>query len=262
MIGLIDIGLNLTHRSFEVDRAAVMERALAAGVGHMIITGTNAASSEAAAALARDDRPHLSSTAGTHPHHAKEFSAATETSIRALAGREEVVAIGECGLDFNRNFSSPDEQRACLRAQLEVAADVKLPVFLHERDAHEALCEIVEPFLPRLAGVVVHCFTGGPQEAARYLAMGAYLGITGWICDERRGQALRESVVAIPEDRLMLETDAPFLTPRDLPKGTPRRNEPAILPHVLGAVARLRGQTPKTVATAATANTRRFFGLA
>lgn len=261
MIELIDIGLNLAHRSFEADRAEVMQRAHAAGVGHMVITGTNAEASEAAAALARDDRAHLSSTAGTHPHYAKDFSPATEATIRALAAREEVVAIGECGLDFNRNFSTPEDQRACLRAQLEIAADVQLPVFLHERDAHEALCELVEPVRPRLSGVVVHCFTGSPEQAARYLAMDAYLGITGWICDERRGQALREAVVTIPDDRLMLETDAPFLTPRDLPKGTPRRNEPALLPHVLGAVARLRGQTPEAVAEVATANTRRFFGL-
>ncbi|MBV1857616.1 MAG: TatD family hydrolase, partial [Nannocystaceae bacterium] len=141
------------------------------------------------------------------------------------------------------------------------AAEVQLPVFLHERDAHSELCEMLEPFRPRLAGVVVHCFTGGPEQAARYLAMDTYLGITGWVCDERRGQALREAVAMIPEDRLMLETDAPFLTPRDAPKGTPRRNEPAMLPHVLGAVAKLRGQTPQAVARAATANTRRFFGL-
>ncbi len=261
MLELIDIGLNLAHRSFEADRAEVLQRARAAGVHHMIITGTNAATSEAAAALARDDRAHLSATAGTHPHHARDFTAATATAIRALAAREEVVAIGECGLDFNRNFSSPQDQRACLQAQLEIAAEVQLPVFLHERDAHEALCELLEPMHARLVGMVVHCFTGGPEQAARYLAMGASLGITGWVCDERRGHALREAVAMIPEDRLMLETDAPFLTPRDAPKGTPRRNEPAMLPHVLGAVARLRGQTPEAVAALATANTRRVFGL-
>lgn len=261
MVELIDIGLNLAHRSFQTDRAAVVQRARDAGVSHMIITGTNASASRAAAALARDDRAHLSSTAGTHPHHAKEFSEATADTIRTLAAQEEVVAIGECGLDFNRNFSTPDDQRACLQAQLEIAADVQLPVFLHERDAHEALCALVEPVVPRLAGLVVHCFTGGPEQAERYLAMGAYLGITGWVCDERRGQALREAVAMIPDDRLMLETDAPFLTPRDAPKGTPRRNEPAMLPHVLAAVAKLRGQTPEMVAKAATANTRAFFGL-
>ncbi|MGH1345868.1 MAG: TatD family hydrolase [Nannocystales bacterium] len=261
MIELIDIGLNLAHRSFDKDRSAVMERAHAAGVGHMIITGTSASASEAAATMARDDRERLSATAGTHPHHAKEFSADTATAIRTLAARDEVVAIGECGLDFNRNFSTPDDQRACLRAQLEIAADVQLPVFLHERDAHQAMCEILEPFASRLAGMVVHCFTGGPEQAERYLAMGASLGITGWVCDERRGQALREAVAVIPDDRLMLETDAPFLTPRDAPKGTPRRNEPAMLPHVLAAVAKLRAQTPEAVAAAATANTRKFFGL-
>lgn len=261
MVELIDIGLNLAHRSFESDRAAVVQRGREVGVSHMIITGTNAAASKAAAALAREDRAQLSSTAGTHPHHAKEFSDVTADTIRTLAAQEEVVAIGECGLDFNRNFSTPDDQRACLQAQLEIAAEVQLPVFLHERDAHEALCALVEPVVPRLAGLVVHCFTGGPEQAERYLSMGAYLGITGWVCDERRGQALREAVAMIPDDRLMLETDAPFLTPRDAPKGTPRRNEPAMLPHVLAAVAKLRGQTPEAVAKAATANTRAFFGL-
>lgn len=261
MIALIDIGVNLAHRSFDDDRETVLERARAAGVGHMIVTGTNAQTSEAAARLARAHPTCLSATAGTHPHHAKAFGPASTAAIRALAADDKVVAIGECGLDFNRNFSPPADQRACLRAQLEIAAEVNRPVFLHERDAHDALCEILEPLRAKLCGAVVHCFTGGPSQAARYLDLGCHLGVTGWICDERRGQALREAVVTIPADRLMLETDAPFLTPRDLPKGSPRRNEPAMLPHIVAAVARLRGETPTEVGDAATATTRAFFGL-
>ncbi len=259
---LIDIGVNLAHDSFDHDRAEVLDRARAAGVGRMVITGSSASSSLRASELATSPEDRLFATAGVHPHHASDYTAETGETLRRLAARPRVVAIGECGLDFFRNFSPVADQERAFRAQLELAADLELPVFLHQREAHERFLEILDEFLPALPAAVAHCFTEGPEARDDYLERGLYLGVTGWVCDERRGHALRESVPGIPEDRLMLETDAPYLLPRDLePRPRSRRNEPAHLPHVLAAVAGLRNDDPAALARATTANAARFFAL-
>jgi len=174
-----------------------------------------------------------------------------------------VVAIGECGLDFNRNFSTPQEQERAFSAQLALAAELNLPVFLHCRDAHQRFLTLLDPWLDKLPGAVLHCFTGSAQEAQECIARGLCLGITGWVCDERRGLELREVVPMIPADRLMIETDAPWLLPRDLkPKPASRRNEPALLGHILSTVAELRGETPQALSTATDENVKRLFGIA
>ncbi len=192
-----------------------------------IITGTNERASEAASAIARTRPGVLFATAGVHPHNAKECTPRTLATLRALWASAEVVAIGECGLDFNRNFSPPPAQEKWFDEQLALAVDLGAPVFLHERDAHLRFVAIVREHWARLRGGVVHCFTGTWEEARAYLDLGLDLGITGWICDERRGLHLREVVARVPLDRLMVETDAPFLTPRDL-RPRPQRNEPAL----------------------------------
>lgn len=258
---LIDIGVNLADKRFAADRDAVVERARAAGVEAMVLTGTRLATSAAVAELAAGRPGVLFSTAGVHPHDAKTVDGATADALRALAARPAVVAIGECGLDFDRDFSPRPQQRAAFAMQLGLAAELGLPVFLHARAAHEAMCEMLAAH-PVPAGGVVHCFTGGPAEAEAYLALGLHIGVTGWICDDRRADALRAAVKHIPLDRLMLETDAPYLTPRDLrPKPKRGRNEPALLPHVAAAVARWMGREVDEVAAATTATARRFFGL-
>lgn len=258
---LIDIGLNLAHRSFQSDRRQVLQRAQQAGVIHMVVTGTSLPASRRGIELAEQHPGLLSSTAGVHPHDAKHWDADSPATLRALAQRPQVLAIGECGLDFDRDFSPRPTQQACFEAQLEIAAEVGLPLFLHERKAHTRFCEILSAFRPRLCDVVVHCFTGSRAELRRYLDLDAHIGITGWICDERRGRELQRIVGDIPAARLMLETDAPFLTPRDLKPKAPRRNEPAFLPHILQAVARHRNEHPQDLAQAVTATTCRFFGL-
>jgi TatD DNase family protein len=262
-ISLIDIGSNLTHDSFAADRDAVMARALDAGVRRQVVTGTDAASSNQAAALAAGHPAMLSSTAGVHPHHAQSFDAPLREQLSLLLRLPQVVAVGECGLDYFRNFSPPDAQRAAFIAQLEMAAASGKPVFLHQRDAHADFTAILKDFRGALCGGVAHCFTGGRDELEDYLALDLHIGVTGWVSDERRGQALREAVPHIPADRLMLETDAPYLLPRDLaPKPKSRRNEPWFLPHIAHAVAQLRGETLETVAASTTNNAIRFFGLA
>jgi TatD DNase family protein len=261
MLDLIDIGANLTHDSFDKDREAVIARAAEAGVRRMLVTGASVTGSLEAAALAARN-PRLYSTAGIHPHHAGEYDEHSLPALRALAAEPRVVAIGECGLDFYRNFSPQDAQRRAFEAQLELAAETRLPAFLHQRDAHEPFTRILERHRAGISGAVAHCFTGGPEELAAYLDLDLYIGITGWICDERRGAELRAALPRIPLDRLLLETDAPYLLPRDLePKPRDRRNEPAYLPRILEAVARGLDRPAEEVARAATHNAETLFRL-
>jgi TatD DNase family protein len=261
-ISLIDIGSNLTHDSFAQDRDAVIARAIEAGVRRQVVTGADLPSSHRAWTLAAARPDLLSSTAGVHPHHAQGFDASRRDELCDLLSRPEVVAAGECGLDYFRNFSPPQAQRAAFVAQLEIAAAARKPVFLHQREAHADFAAILKDHRGGLAGGVAHCFTGGRSELEAYLALDLHIGVTGWVSDERRGQDLRDAVPYIPADRLMLETDAPYLLPRDLkPQPKSRRNEPGYLPHIARAVAALRGEDIRTVAQSSTRNAIRFFGL-
>ena len=259
---LVDIGLNLAHDSFDHDRDEVVARARAAGVAHMVITGSTLESTRAAIELAHADPATFRCTAGVHPHHARDLREDDLPRLRELLAAPEVGAAGECGLDFFRNFSSPEDQERAFRWQLELAVQSGKPVFLHQRDGHDAFVGILSDYLPRLAGGVAHCFTGDARELRDYLDRGLAIGITGWICDERRGQHLRELVRLVPLDRLMVETDAPYLLPRDLhPKPSHRRNEPKYLPHVVRTIAACRSEPYATIATATTRNALEFFGF-
>jgi TatD DNase family protein len=237
---LIDIGVNLAHRRFDADREQVMARARAAGVTRQVITGTSVAGSHAAAALARQKPGELWSTAGIHPHDAKHASPEALSELRDLTRAPEVKAIGECGLDFDRNFSPPAAQEAAFEAQLELAAETGLPVFLHQRSTYERFLSILLNARPRLRGGVAHCFTGSASELEAYLALDLPIGITGWINDERRGQGLREVVKGVPANRLMIETDAPFLTRTTRARGrrAGRRGDHCHSPRLLWSVMR------------------------
>ena len=262
MTPLIDIGANLAHDSFDDDRNDVLRRAADAGVTRMIVTGSSDDSNLRAAELAAEHPGVLYATAGVHPHHASDYTEAGDALIRRLVTEDAVVAVGECGLDYFRNFSPRDAQLAAFSAQLDVAVSSGKPVFLHQRDAHDDFVETLEPVLPKLSRAVAHCFTGEHESLREYLGMGLYIGITGWICDERRGKHLYDIVGDIPDDRLMIETDAPYLLPRTLrPKPKTRRNEPAWLKEVLRVVAEARGQPIEHVAAISTANAERFFEL-
>ncbi len=259
---LIDIGANLTHDSFDGDRDAVMQRARDAGIVKMVITGASDEGNAKAAELAEAHPGFLYATAGVHPHHASDYGPASEALIRELTARDAVVAVGECGLDYFRNFSPREAQLAAFRSQLQIATDTGLPVFLHQRDAHDDFVEVLEPMLPKVSRAVAHCFTGEHESLREYLAMGLWIGVTGWICDERRGGHLHDIVPIVPDDRLLIETDAPYLLPRTLtPKPKSRRNEPAYLTEVLRVVAEARNQSEEHVARITTENAQRFFGL-
>jgi TatD DNase family protein len=259
---LIDIGINLGHDSFAADRPAVIERACAAGVVQMIITGASAEGSRQALALAREDRGHRFATAGVHPHHATELDAERLAQLEGLAQEPEVVAVGECGLDYFRDFSPREVQRRAFHQQLELAARVGKPVFLHERDAHDDFLGILREHRAALVGGVAHCFTGTREQLHRYLELDLAVGITGWVCDERRGAHLLPLLREIPDGALQLETDAPYLLPRDLtPRPASRRNEPQYLRHIATVVAQARGQSLEQLAASATAASRKLFGL-
>ena len=261
-LDLIDIGSNLTHDSFNADRDEVMARALQAGVRRQIITGADLASSRQAAALAALHPARLWSTAGVHPHHAQSFLVSQHAELIELLHLKQVVAVGECGLDYFRNFSPPTAQRQAFIAQLEIAAEVRKPVFLHQRDAHGDFAAILRDFAGRLHGGVAHCFTGSESQLRSYLELDLAVGITGWICDERRGAHLLGLMRDIPARRLLLETDAPYLLPRDLtPRPHTRRNEPAFLAHIAAVVARARAESVAALAASSTQATRALFRL-
>ena len=251
---MIDIGANLTHSAFREDLDAVLARARQAGVETVIVTGTTVEESRHASTLG------LPFTAGVHPHHARECGPDTIAQLREIARHPRAVAIGECGLDFNRNYSPHPDQEKWFVAQLELGLSLNKPLFLHSRDAHPRFSQIVRSL--KINKAVAHCFTGQREELRAYLDLGLYIGITGWICDERRGRHLLELVREIPRDRLLLETDSPYLTPRDLrPQPKARRNEPAFLPHILNTVARALGRPAEEVAADTTRNAETLFSL-
>lgn len=262
---LIDIGVNLAGKQFADDRKQVVERAVAAGVRRLIVTGTSESASAKGVELVSRAPGTIYTTVGVHPHSAKDYTARTETALRRLAASPGVVAIGECGLDFDRDLSPRSDQESAFEAQLSLAVEMGLPVFLHERDAFQRFHEILKEWRPKLVGAVVHCFTGEGAALKAYLDLDCHIGITGWICDDRRGFHLRTLVRKIPPDRLMLETDAPWLTPRDLPAEirlpVARRNEPFVLPYICRYVASSLKKAPEQVAQETTAAAERFFRL-
>jgi TatD DNase family protein len=259
---MIDIGANLAHDSFDADRDAVLERAWAAGLDAIVVTGSSFDSNERALRLAQAHPQRLYATAGLHPHHADEWDETHAAQIAQLAQASEVVALGECGLDYFRDLSPRDAQRRAFVAQLGLAIQADKPVFLHQRDAHADFLAILRDYRRALVDCVVHCFTDTQAALDDYLALDCHIGITGWICDERRGRHLLDAVKRIPAQRLLIETDAPYLLPRTVhPHPSHRRNEPAFLPWVLRAIAAARGEDEAALAAATTENARRFFRL-
>lgn len=259
---LIDIGINLMHRSYQQDRQAVIENAAAVGVSTLMITGTDVRSSQNAARLAAQYPGKIYSTAGVHPHDAKNCNESTLGQLKQLAAQPQVVAIGECGLDYDRNFSPPETQRLWFEKQLQLAQDLAMPLFLHERRAHEDFIKILAAYPQCAQRSVVHCFTGTAMEALAYLQLGCFIGVTGWVCDDRRNHDLRDALAVIPPERLLIETDGPFLTPRDLPNPpADRRNEPKYLPHILASLAHWMEVEEQALAAQTTANAKALFGL-
>lgn len=265
---MIDIGVNLLHPQFDRDRESVLARSRQAGVSELLITATDLEMARRAIDFAESH--DLYCTAGIHPHEAKSAPDDFLRELDSLCDSPRVKAVGETGLDFNRNFSPPDVQRVVFDLQLGLAANRGLPAFVHDRDSDGAVFEALSRHMTDLPGAVVHCFTGAGSDLDRYLELGCHIGITGWICDERRGDTLRSLVRRIPPDRLLVETDAPFLLPHSTPEGWhaahapaahKRRNEPALLHLVVERIAVETGTDPAEVARRSAENARALFDL-
>jgi len=254
-----DIGVNLFSNQFDHDRTDVLNRAAQASVSQLVLIGSDVAESDKNAAFCRQNVGCFS-TAGVHPHQAANVETGWLEQLQHLLEQPEVVAIGECGLDFNRDFSPRAIQQQVFAEQLQLAARSTKPVYLHQRDAFDTQLSMLKEH--GIAHGVTHCFTGDTVQLKAWLDLGLYIGITGWLCDERRGDALRQALHYIPLDRLLLETDAPYLLPRDLtPKPANRRNEPAFLPHLAKTVAQILALDMPALAKQTLANSRTLFQL-
>ncbi len=273
---MIDIGANLTSSRFQRDLDEALLRARQAGVETIIVTGASLESSRQAVAICNQYNsvhengggrrfPRLYSTAGIHPHHASEWDRSSGTHLRTLLADPHVVALGETGLDFNRNYSPPGDQETSFRAHLELACEKCTPMFLHERDAFDRQISLLDEYRDSLPGIVIHCFTGSAAALDAYLERGFYIGITGWVCDPRRGTELAGIVSRIPLERLMIETDAPYLLPANMPiddhPGKSKRNEPSFLRWVLTKLAECYSLDSSVLADQTRRNAESFFGL-
>ncbi|OUS27472.1 hydrolase TatD ['Osedax' symbiont bacterium Rs2_46_30_T18] len=258
---MIDIGANLTNKRFANDLAEVLERAEFAGVKKIIVTGTDLASSTQALELC-EQYPQLFATVGVHPHDACSLDQVALNSLQTLLEHPKAVAVGETGLDFNRNFSTPEQQIWAFEQQVNLAIKTQKPLFLHERDAFSQQYSMLQSARGNIFGAVAHCFTGSAEALEKYLDLDLYIGITGWISDERRGTQLQSLVKHIPDHRLLIETDAPYLTPRTLTgKKRKSKNEPANLGHIAEQVGKFRGQSAEHIAAISSANAERLFKL-
>ncbi len=259
---LVDIGANLSHESFAIDYDHVITEAKDASVGHIILTGTDLESSEKAASLAGTSGGFHTSTAGFHPHVANTMDEAAFAQIRAICQRPGVVAVGETGLDYNRNFSPKADQLKAFEQHLELAVELQLPLFLHQREAHDDFVRLLKRYRSKITGGVVHCFTDNERALQDYLELDMYIGVTGWVCDERRGLDLQQIVPLIPQNRLLVETDAPYLLPRTIsPKPKSRRNEPKYLVEVVKKLAECSKLSINEIANATTHNAVDLFKL-
>ena len=264
---MIDIGLNLSSPRFDNDRDKVIQRAIDAGLTHFILTGSCQESNPQCITLAESINsqfPALQcfSTVGVHPHHADQVDTSYCNKMKQLAQQPSVVALGEMGLDYNRNLQPKETQIRAFEQQLQIAAELQKPIFLHQRDAHRAFYDMLKNWRDSIPKMVVHCFTDTQQALFDYLDIDCYIGITGWVCDERRGLDLQKTVVDIPAERLMIETDAPYLLPRTIrPKPDNNRNEPAYLPWVIKQLALCFNLPEQVIIERTTANAKCFFGI-
>jgi len=281
---IVDIGANLTNKKFSRDLDQVIQRARDAGVTKIMVTGTSLHSTKEALRLTRLYPNTLYSTAGIHPHDAKSWEDDTYRELEAVARAGECVAVGECGLDFNRNFSPPDVQISVFEKQVELACKLGKPLFLHERDAHDVMVGILQRYLDRLPACVIHCFTGTKEQAAKYLQLGCYIGLTGYLWKDKSENGVRKILEegAIPLDKLLVETDSPFMYPNTRASKLPQhikdcltersvtflqryctfqRNEPCSLPVTVEMIAAYIKKTPEEVALATTFNALKVFGL-
>jgi len=253
---LIDTHAHLSLPQFDKDRTEVIKRARDAGIKHIITVGTDSDDCRKAVALAQE-HDFISAAVGIHPHDAKTINAETYSLLRELAADNNVVAIGEIGLDFYRNLSSQEIQVQHFREQLWLAREVSLPVIIHDREAHQKVLQILQEEKAATVGGVIHCFSGDWEMAKACLDMGFYISIPGTITF-KKSDAYHKLVRDLPLDRMLVETDCPFLAPHPF-RG--KRNEPAYVQYVAKAVAGIKGLGCEAFAEITTQNAQKLFNL-
>ena len=249
----IDSHCHLNHEDFATDLVGAIERAESVGVTRMVVVGFDVDSSERAVELA-ESHSSLFAAVAVHPHDARHYDSEAESRIRKLAKSERVVAIGEIGLDFHYDFSEREDQYRAFGAQLALAAELRLPVIIHCREAYPETLSVLEDELNRDSGGVMHCWAGDSEDARRTLALGMYLGFGG-VVTFKNAESVREVLTATPLDRILLETDAPYLAPTPY-RG--KRNEPSYLPLIAERMAEILGRDLPTVEHRTTENTLRL----
>ena len=257
---LFDSHCHIDDKGYDRDLPDVMERARAAGVRAVMAVGIDRKTSRRAIEIA-DRFNHVYTSVGVHPHDAIQCSGPVLQELRQLAETNDCVrAWGETGLDFNRMFSPKEDQEACFTAQLAMAGELDLPLIFHERDSKGRFYDILKSEGPASRRGVVHCFSGTREEMFKYLDLGYYIGITGILTILQRGEYLRQIAPLIPEDRIVIETDAPYLAPKPQ-KNKHRRNEPAFVASVMSRLAEVRGTDPDTLSKAVFDNTLRLYDI-
>ena len=258
-IQYIDIGVNLFSRQFKGNEDNIVHDSYDNNVG-MIITGTSAQSSISASKYVKD-KDNIWATAGVHPHAASTFDNNTFGLLEImLKTNKNIVAVGECGLDYDRMFSPKDAQLDCFEKQIVLAEMSGKPLFLHERSAFDDFYMMLRKHKNICTRSVVHCFTGNKEEAMRYLNLGCYIGVTGWVCDDRRNKNLLEALKYIPVDRIMIETDSPYLIPGSL-RGKSRINVPQNIKYVCARLADIKKEDEEVLREKLLLNTKQFFNL-
>jgi TatD DNase family protein len=254
---LIDTHCHLTFEQFGADVEQVIQRSIAAGVAGWITVGTDLEDSRKAAELAARFENMFASVA-IHPHEAHTADKKTLDELKQLAKSEKVVAIGETGLDYHYDYSTPLQQRDCFIRHLEIAAEMNLPVIIHSREAFDETLKILESNGEGVKKVVFHCFSGSVEQAKAVLDKGWYISLTG-VVTFKNAEKAREVAKTVPIERLMIETDSPYMTPEPMRKQ--KVNEPALLVHTAKFIAGLRGMEQAKFAEQVTATTRQFFSL-
>ncbi|KAG7297618.1 hypothetical protein JYU34_018331 [Plutella xylostella] len=282
---VIDIGANLTNKKYSRDLDSVVQRAKDAGVQKIMVTGTSVKNSKEALRLTRLYPGTIYSTAGVHPHDAKSMVEEDMwVELQDIASAPECVAIGECGLNYSKDFSEPHVQRDVFKRQIEIACDLRKPIIVHEKDAQDDVLKILDEYSTRLPPIVIHSFTGTVEQGLKYIEKGFYIGITGFICKDKSDGGIRRllSERMLPMDQLLVETDSPFMYPNMRASKLPvhvkdsltersmlfvnryctfQRNEPCALPAVVELVAGLAARRPEDVALATAFNALKLFGL-
>ena len=260
MAGFIDIACNFTHDSFKDNLDEVLNNAEHAGVDKFVLLCASLDDIDPIKVIQNNTPEKFFISAGIHPHHATEI---LEINYDALFNKLKSInpnAIGETGLDYFRNISPPDIQKKSFGMHIEIAKELNLPLYLHQRDAHSDFIRIIKENISNFPKFVVHCFTGTQAELDEYLELGAYIGLTGWICDAKRNIDLRKSIKNIPIEKMMIETDSPYLIPKNLMvKPKKNINEPKYLPHIANEICELTGYELEELKLATRNNAIKFF---